>query len=327
MRTYHELSSESSSDIGGQVERQHARVRARLSRVRRVVPVVSGKGGVGKSFVAAALATALRRAGHEVGLLDSDLTGATAARFLGVGAVPLAVRDGAVCPLVSATGVKLMSMELLIREDRSVEWEEPDSASFVWRGAQERAAVREFLSDVEWGKLDYLIIDTPPGEQRLVDIAELISTISGCVAVTLPSLAAGAAVERALRTACRREIRILGVVENMHGYVCADCGGVGALFAGEAGSRLAELFGVPLLGTIPFDPDAARLADGGDMDGVVAAGATGTAITALADAVDGLTVAADAPEARADEGAAVAADRLAPGDPQRSMKGGREPRP
>lgn len=285
MRTYRDLGETDRSDLGGQVRRQLERVASRLASVRHVVAVTSGKGGVGKSLTAASLAVAAAARGRAVGLLDADLDGPTAARFLGVAPGCVALEGDAVVPPSGAAGVRLMSMGLLIRDGDPLRWREPESESFVWRGAQARGAVREFLSDVRWGELDLLLVDLPPGYQRLAELRELVPGLAGAVAVAIPSEAAGASVERSLTLCRQRGIPIMGIVENMAGYRCPGCGGTGTLFPGAAGRRLSEAFGVPVLARVPFDPGAAGRADRGDALGLLADTAAGAAFAAAAERV------------------------------------------
>lgn len=285
IRTYHELAGDDRSGMAIQVGEQRERVRARLARVRHLVPVTSGKGGVGKSFVSACLAAALRALGHATGLLDADLNGASTRRLLGIPPGRLAMTEGAVVPPVSRGGVKLMSIDLLLGDEMPIEWREPEAESFVWRGAQERGVVREFLADVEWGELDFLIIDLPPGAQRLTDVMELVDEVAGCLVVTIPSAASKSAVERAMKLALGRGAPLLGMVENMSTYACAECGSPGTLFVGEAGRELAAAFDIPLLATVPFDPRAASLADTGGVEALLSETVAGEALRDLASAV------------------------------------------
>lgn len=262
IRTYAEVEGEDRSDLAGQVEEQRERVLRRLEGVDRVLAVMSGKGGVGKSYVAASLAAALAADDAATGLLDADLDGPTADRMLGPPREPLAVTDDGVRP-AEAGGVRLISTGLLLEEDAPLSWREPDSESFVWRGAQEHGVLREFLGDVVWGDLDWLVVDLPPGSGRLEQLLELVPDLHSALAVTLPTGASRSSVERALRLARSRDVRVAGVVENMSSYACAGCGRRGELFPGNAGRELADRFDVPLLGSVPFDPRAAALADDG----------------------------------------------------------------
>lgn len=281
IRTYGEVGGEDSSDLAGQVGEQRARVRRRLEDVRRVVAVMSGKGGVGKSFVAASLAAALAGAGARAGLVDADLDSPSAARMLGADREPLGVGDEGVSP-AEAAGVRLISTDLLLERDAPLRWRGPDGESFVWRGTQEQGVLREFLGDVAWGRLDWLIVDLPPGTGRLEQLLELVPDLGGVLGVTLPGETSRSSVVRSLRLAADRDVRLLGVVENMSGYTCPGCGRLGPLFPGDAGRRLAEQFGVPLLGAVPFDPRAARLADEGGIADLLASTGAGEELASVA---------------------------------------------
>ena len=281
VRTYHEVTDPDRSGLGAQVGAQRERVRLRLASVSRVIAVMSGKGGVGKSFVTAALASILARRGARIGVLDADLHGPTTARMLGA-AGPLAVTEDGVRPAVAADGVRVMSSDLLLPEDAPLAWREPSGDGFIWRGALEAGMLREFLGDVIWGELDLLLVDLPPGTERLSALIELVPGLAGVLAVTIPADASRRAVGRALETARRRGVRVLGVVENMAGYACPSCGKVAPLFAGDAARVLSQSSGSPVLASIPFDPAAQAAADAGRP---AARGAAAAALAMLADAV------------------------------------------
>lgn len=283
IRTYAEVAGTDRSDLSGQLRAQAERVGRRLERVRHVVGVMSGKGGVGKSLLAAGLALATTRHAARTGLLDADLASPTARRFLGLDRPTLTVEDGAVRPLETGSGVALISTDLLLPAGAPLEWSGPDADRFVWRGAQERGALREFLADVAWGRRDLLLVDLPPGTNRVVDLAELVPRLAGVVAVTLPSATSGDSVERSLALCGRREIPVLGIVENMAGHLCPSCGSGGDSFPGEAGARLAAAFEIPLLGRIPFDPDFGRRAEAGELEAALEATRAGREILRLAD--------------------------------------------
>lgn len=256
IRTYHDLPPDA-SDVPEQIERLQGRVDDRLRRIARVAAVMSGKGGVGKSFVTAGLAVALADRGLRVGVLDADLNGPSAARFLGAGPVPLPVTEDGLEPAIGRGGVALISMALFLADDRPLTWKEPGEGGFVWRGAQERGALRELIGDVAWGDRDLLLVDLPPGTSRLVELSELVDGLGGVVAVTLPTHASRDSVVRSMELCRSRRVPLLGVVENMAGHACPTCGSEASLFPGDAGAELAERFGVPLLGRIPFSPGAA----------------------------------------------------------------------
>jgi ATP-binding protein involved in chromosome partitioning len=234
---------------------QRARVAARLASVRAIVTVASGKGGVGKSFTTASLAVALARRGLAVGVVDADLRSPTVARMLSAEGT-LAVGDGSVRPRIGAEGVRMMSAEFLLDDGRPLAWREPAAERFVWRGALEMGALRAFLGDVDWGALDLLLVDLPPGADGVNDVATLVPSVAGALVVTIPSDESRRSVARTMRALIEAGQTLLGVIENMAGYVCDDCHHEGALFPGGAGAALAGEFQVPLLARIPFDPTA-----------------------------------------------------------------------
>ena len=284
-RTYADLTAPDSSGMVDQVTAQLERVAARLADVKSCVAVMSGKGGVGKSLTTATLAAACGGRGLRTGLLDADLVGPTAAGMSGVDAGGLVVTEDGLRPAATAAGVRIMSMELLLETDAPLAWREPGSDSFVWRGAQERGALREFLADVVWGELDLLLVDLPPGTQRLIDLHELLPELTGLLVVTIPSAAAEAAVARSIGLARDREIPVLGIVENMSGYVCPGCGETGSLFPGDAGGRLAERFGISSLWHVPFDPEAAGLAERGALTELLSGTRAGAELQPVVDAL------------------------------------------
>lgn len=282
IRTYNELTEADRSQLGTQVAEQRDRIRERLATVRHVVAVMSGKGGVGKSFVTAALASALARRGRKIGVLDADLHGPTTARMLGVEGGRLEVREDGVVPAVGTDDVRVMSTDLLLPEGAPLRWREPKEERFVWHGVLEAGMLREFLGDVVWGELDLLLVDLPPGTERLTALVQFVPTLAGALAVTIPSDASRRAVERAIDIAREAHIPLLGIVENMAGYVCPHCGQLSPLFAGEAAQALAAVSGASVLASIPFDPAAQDAADRGRMPG------TGRLASAIRELADGL---------------------------------------
>jgi ATP-binding protein involved in chromosome partitioning len=253
-RTYREVTGDDRSRLGEQVAAQRQRVHDRLRDVARVVAIMSGKGGVGKSYVTAAIARGLiRRMPGAVGVLDADLASPTTGRLLDARG-PLHVNEDGVHPARGSEGVVVCSMDMLLEDGAPLAWREPASERFVWRGTLEAGALREFLADVVWGELDVLLIDLPPGTDRLDDLTELVPTLAGAIAVTIPSEESRRSVERAMRRAKQAGVPLLGVVENMSGYACADCGAIAPLHEGSAGAMLADTFGVPLLYRLPFLP-------------------------------------------------------------------------
>lgn len=283
IRTYYDLPGETRSDVVGQIEAQVRRLRRRLERVRRTVAVLSGKGGVGKSVVTANLAAAWAAQGRRVGVVDADLNGPSMAKLLGVAERRLRVRADAVEPAVGAAGVKVMSMDLLLAgDDAPVAWAGPEAESFVWRGTLEAGTLREFLADTDWGELDILLLDLPPGTDRVEPVHALLPGLGGAVVVTLASDLSRFVVGKALRRLRDLGMPVVGYIENMAGYVCPHCGEIGRLFGESAGFD-----GVPQLARVPFDPELTDLADAGRpfvLERPDAAAAR--AILAAADAVD-----------------------------------------
>jgi len=244
IRTYHELTEADRSGLAGQIADQRRRVALRLAGVRRVLAVLSGKGGVGKSFVTAGLARALARAGRITGVLDADFNGPTAPQLLHLPVASCTLHDDVIEPAVSPEGVRCFSMGLLLEDGSPLAFRGPQAESHVWRGTLEAAALREFLADVAWGALDELLVDLPPGVHRFAELAELLPGPPAVLVVTIPTPESRDAVRRALRAAVERQARPLGVVENM----------VGGPFAGSAADDLAGEFGMPVLARIPWHP-------------------------------------------------------------------------
>lgn len=265
MKRYRDLVGDGGSNIVGQLAEREARLRARMAAIRATIAVVSGKGGVGKSSVTANLAAGLTQDGYAVGVLDTDLNGPSIAKMLGVRGQALRVTDAGVVPAVSADGIRVLSMDLLLpSDDTPVVWDAPTQAdAHTWRGAMEANALYEFLADTAWGDLDVLLLDLPPGADRLPTVKGLLPDLTGAVVVTIPSEVSHLVVRKSIALARAAGVRILGLVENMAGYVCVECGALGALFDGPGGERAAAQCDVPFLGGIPFDPRLAAAADRG----------------------------------------------------------------
>ena len=217
--------------------------------------IVSGKGGVGKSTLTASLACAFALDGWKVGVLDADLNGPTQAKVLGVRGKRLLIADGVVEPPATELGVKVMSMDLLLPSDAApLTWEAPvQDEAHTWRGAMEANALREFLADTNWGALDLLLLDLPPGTDRLATIASLVPALSGIVVVTIPSDVSHLVVRRSITVASNTRAPVLGLVENMSG-----------IFVGPDAAKLAAEAGIPFLGSVPFDRALTVAGDQGD---------------------------------------------------------------
>ncbi len=234
-------------------ERQ--KLQARLCRIRRKIVVLSGKGGVGKSTVAVNLAVALMLAGKRVGLLDVDIHGPSIPTMLGLEGAQL-IGDGAELWPVDAGGLKVVSLGLLLRD--------PDDA-VIWRGPLKMGVIKQFLMDVAWGDLDFLIIDSPPGTgDEPLSVCQLVGGLDGAVVVTTPQKVAAVDVRKSI-TFCRHlQVPVLGVVENMSGFACPKCGEVTPILSSGGGRRIAEDMKVPFLGSIPIDPQIAESGDKGE---------------------------------------------------------------
>lgn len=268
MKTYWDIQGDAGSDVAGQVASQRERLKARLAGVRFRVAVMSGKGGVGKSLLTANLAAAMAGQGLAVGALDADLNGPTLAAMLGARRQPLAAERDGLRPARGAAGVRVMSMDLLLPGDRTpLAWRHPGGLaedSFVWRGTLEASALREFLADIHWGELDYLLLDLPPGTDRYTIVARLLDRLDGVVVVGIPSAAAAFVLGRTLAFLEGQGAPVLGLVENMAAYHCQHCGKAGELFPGGRELQdLAQETGLPLLGRVPFDPRLASTTDAG----------------------------------------------------------------
>lgn len=263
VRTYFELTRGTASDIEGQLAARLERLRRRLASVRHTFAVMSGKGGVGKSVLAANLAAALAADGLRVGVVDADMNGPSMARLLGVPRSPLRVTDSGVEPAVGAAGVRVMSMDLLLAGDeRPVDWKGPRHDTFLWRGTLEANALREFLSDTLWGTLDFLVLDLPPGADRIAPVHDLLPDLGGVVLVTLPSALSRFVVRKSLTAVLAAGVPVIGYVENMVGYICPDCGARGPLFESDG----AGFEGVPRLAEVPFDSRFGGATDAGSPD-------------------------------------------------------------
>ncbi len=213
-----------------------------LPGVRATVAVASGKGGVGKSTVAVNLAVSLAQSGAKVGLMDADIYGPNIPIMMGVNQQPRATADQRIIPL-EAYGVKLMSMGFLVSPEQAV----------IWRGPMLHSAVRQFLTDVEWGDLDYLVIDLPPGTGDVqITLAQSVP-LTGGVVVATPQDVALADVIKGIMMFQKLEVPVLGVVENMSYFLCPHCGERTDIFAHGGAKKMAEKYGAAFLGEIPLD--------------------------------------------------------------------------
>jgi ATP-binding protein involved in chromosome partitioning len=261
---------------GAMVRRSQPRQAEQLvPGVKNIVAVASGKGGVGKSTVSVNLAVALAQAGASVGLLDADITGPNIPLMMGLEGQPRASANNKITPL-ERYGVKAISIQFFV----------PEGQPIVWRGPLVGGAIQQFLRDVDWGELDYLVIDLPPGtSDAQLTLAQAVP-ISGAVLVTTPQEVSLADVGKALAMFQRMSVPVLGLVENMTAFVCPHCGEVTEIFGRGGGERFASEHGLDYLGGVPLD---ITVRQGGDV-GVPAVaqrepGPAATALTAIAKAV------------------------------------------
>lgn len=247
-------SSERASCGHEKLEKEDVRLREQLLHIGQKLLVMSGKGGVGKSSVAAYLSLGLAKLGKQVGLLDVDLHGPSIPRMLGLEGLFAISEDNRMIPHAFNERLKVISIECLL-EDR-------DSA-VIWRGPMKHGVIKQFISDVRWGDLDFLIIDSPPGTgDEPLSVAETIPDALALI-VTTPQEIALADVRKSINFCRQVDMPILGLVENMNGFVCPRCNAEVPLLGKGGGARTAERMNVRLLGSLPFDPRVAQAADAG----------------------------------------------------------------
>ena len=228
-----------------------------LSKIGKKVMVLSGKGGVGKSSVAGSLAFLLARAGKRVGLLDLDFHGPSQPTLFGAAHLRLGASEEGLLPL-EVNGVKLISIGLVM--------EDPDQA-VIWRGPAKIGVLKQLIEDVVWGELDYLILDFPPGSgDEVLSAAQMIKGDRTAVIVTTPQEMSMADCRKCIDFCKKLEIGIAGIVENMTGFTCPDCGHTHQLFSSGGGEALARRCGAPLLAQLPINPKFMAFCDNGDLD-------------------------------------------------------------
>lgn len=260
MKSYHDIVGDGGSNVVAQVEAQQESIARSLGGVRNLVAIGSGKGGVGKSTVTMQLASALRALGNAVTILDADLNGPCQARLGGLGDQVLVPGEHGASVPTTQEGIGVVSMGSLFPEPRAVEFETvADGSSQTWRATKEFTVLRELLAGMDWGELDYLLVDLPPGVERLVQFSELLGPAAGFVLVGIPSDVARGVVARSIDALERTPNEVLGYIENMNGYYCPDCQRVKPLFPSQSDVKLE----ITCLGRIPFDPDLAALCDRG----------------------------------------------------------------
>lgn len=231
---------------------------SRMCRIKHKIMVLSGKGGVGKSTVAVNLATALALAGKRVGILDVDIHGPSIPKLLHLEGRQISARDDAMLPVEVSCGagsLSVVSIGFLLRErDDAV----------IWRGPRKFGVIKQFLKDIDWSELDYLVVDSPPGTgDEPLAVAQLIEKADGAVVVTTPQEVAVQDVRRCIVFCRQLELPVLGVVENMSGFTCPKCGELVRIFGMDGGRAMAEEMGVPYLGAIPIESEVVVSGDSG----------------------------------------------------------------
>ena len=232
---------------------QNKIIEERIKKIKYKIAVASGKGGVGKSLVSGLLASALAQKGFTVGILDADITGPSIPRMFGAEGI-LGKSEEGIIPPGTEDGIKIMSLSLILNDN---------SSAVIWRGPMISGAIRQFVSDIDWGTLDYLIVDLPPGTSDAPLTVMQNLQLDGMVVVTSPQQLAFEIVRKAISMSQTMNVKVLGLVENMSYAICPKCGEKFELFGKDDGELLAERAEVPYLGSIPLDPQISLLADNG----------------------------------------------------------------
>jgi Mrp family chromosome partitioning ATPase len=255
--TLTEQTKEKNQTISEKKESDDVLLKMRMGKVRHKIAVISGKGGVGKTLVTVNLAATLARMKGvgKIGLLDADIHGPCVPKMLGLKGSTLNSGPLGIFPVYSDGGIKVVSMAFLLTSDDS---------PIIWRGPIKMGAIKQLLSEVAWGELEYLVVDLPPGTgDEPLTVLQLLPDADGVVIVTIPSEVSGDVVRKAVTFARMLNIPVLGIVENMAGLICPHCGEAIEVFEGSMGRRVSEDMGVPFLGSIPIDPRVSVSCDSG----------------------------------------------------------------
>lgn len=224
------------------------------TQIGKIIAVMSGKGGVGKSSIASQLAVGLKNKGYEVGVFDADITGPSIAEAFGIDEPVMATANGIINPAVAKNGIKLISTNMII----------PNKTDpVVWRASIVTGVIKQFYTDVDWGKIDYLVVDMPPGTADVPLTVFQSLPIDGVVAVATPQGLVEMVVEKSLKMAKMMGKNIIGIVENMSYYECPDCGSKHAIFGESNIEGVAEKYGVDTIVKLPIDPSIAAKIDAG----------------------------------------------------------------
>lgn len=229
----------------------------KMSKIKHKIAVISGKGGVGKSTVTVNLAMSFATHGYinSVGILDADITGPCVPKILGVRGQKLEAGPPGILPAIAPLGIRVVSMDFLLPSDET---------PVIWRGPLKMKAIEQFLSDIVWGELDFLFIDLPPGTgDEPLSVMQLLPSMDGVVIVTIPSEVSQIVVKKAVTFARKLNIPVIGIIENMSGFVCPKCGEKVDIFKAGGGGKIAKDLAIPFLGTIPIDPQICDDSDKG----------------------------------------------------------------
>ena len=239
------------------VGEEQRRLKTRMGKIKHKVAVISGKGGVGKSTVTVNLAMAFAMHGfaYSVGILDADITGPCVPKMIGVKGQRLQAGPPGIFPATGPLGIKVVSMDFLLPSEET---------PVIWRGPLKMKAISQFLSDITWGELDFLFIDLPPGTgDEPLSIMQLIPEMDGVVIVTIPSEVSQIVVKKAVTFSRQLNIPVIGIIENMSGFVCPKCGAEVNIFKAGGGEKIAQDLMIPFLGRIPIDPTICEDSDKG----------------------------------------------------------------
>jgi ATP-binding protein involved in chromosome partitioning len=239
------------------LEEQEKRLRERMSRIKHKVAVISGKGGVGKTMVTVNLAMAFAKKSvpGKIGILDADIHGPSVPRMLGMKGGILRVSPLGAFPAAGPLGIKVVSIDFLLPSQET---------PVIWRGPLKMSAIRQFLSDITWGELDLLLIDLPPGTgDEALSVMQLLPEMDGVIIVTIPSEVSQDVVKKAVMFAKELSVPIIGVIENMSGLTCPNCGARIDVFRTGGGEKIAEELDIDFLGKIPLDPRICEASDEG----------------------------------------------------------------
>jgi len=236
-------------------EEEQKIIRGKMKRIKHKILILSGKGGVGKSTVAANMAVSLALEGKKVGLLDIDIHGPSIPGILNLEKQKLESDGETIIPVKMSENLKVMSIGFMLNNE--------DDA-LIWRGPMKNQVIKQFLKDVDWGELDFLIIDSPPGTgDEPLSIIQMLEDADGAVIVTTPQKVAISDVRKGINFCRKLDLPVIGVLENMSGFICPKCGEVTDIFKSGGGEKMAKEMNVPFLGKIPIDPQIVEACDSG----------------------------------------------------------------